>query len=246
MLIKCLFLVLASSLLTASLASGQLSLGTLAGISDNFLNSNISNQPYTLNRSKVGYSFGAKMDYWLPGKFGLEANLEVIQKNHSTERTDSFYGIVENYINTYLQVPVGVNWRFGKKKVCGFVGMGGYLGYWLAGRTKGRIPDILNANDSIYPNGQGSELIRLVNYDEKYVFDPIRDNRFEIGWFVDAGINYRYRRKWIIFAETRYYQSLSDQQKLYMINQVPRYNQTYSLFAGCKFILGHYGLKGNN
>jgi hypothetical protein len=246
MLIKCLFLVLGSSLLTANFANGQLSVGAAAGVSDNFLNSNIANQPYTLNRPKVGYSLGAKIENWLPGKFGLEADPEIIQKNHSMERTDSFYGIVENYRNTYLQVPVGVNWRFGKKKVFGFVGLGGYLGYWLAGRIKGRVPDILNANDSIYPNGQGSESIRLVSYDEKYVFDPKRDNRLEIGWFIGAGVNYRYRRKWIIFTETRYYQSLSDQQKSYMINQVPRYNQTYSLIAGCKFLLGHYGLKSHN
>jgi len=242
MLIKWLFL--GSSLITANLAEGQLSIGLATGISDNLLNSNISNQPYTLNKSRVGYSLGARIDFWLPGKFGLETDPGLIQKNHSIGRTDSFSGVVENYIDSYLQLPVGVNWNFGKKRILGFVSLGGYFGYWLAGRIKGRIPDILNATESIYPNGQGSESIRLVSYNEKYVFDSQRDNRIEIGWFVGAGINYRYRKKWIIFVETRYYQSLSDQQKSYMINQVPCYNHTCSLFAGCKFILGHYDGKG--
>jgi hypothetical protein len=226
------------------LAKGQLSLGAAAGVSDNFLNSNIANQPYSLNKSKFGCLLGTRIDYWLSGKFGLEAGPELIQKNHSIERTDSFFGVVENYVNTYLQVPVGVNWNFGNKNIRGFVGIGGYLGYWLAGRINGRIPDILDANDSIYRNGQGSESIRLISYNEKYVFDAQRDNRLEIGWFGSVGINFLYSQKWNIFVETRYYQSLSDQQKSYMINQVPRYNQTYSLFAGCNFMLGHYNVKG--
>jgi hypothetical protein len=226
------------------LAKGQLSLGAAVGFSDNFLNSNIANQPYSLNKSKFGYLLGTRIDYWLSGKFGLEADPELIQKNHSIERTDSFFGVVENYVSTYLQVPVGVNWNFGNKNIRGFVGIGGYLGYWLAGKINGSIPDILDANDSIYRNGQGSESIKLITYNEKYVFDPQRDNRLEIGWFGSVGISYQYSQKWNIFVETRYYQSLSDQQKSYMVNRVPRYNQTYSLFAGCKFMLGHYNVKG--
>jgi len=36
-----------------------------------------------------------------------------------------------------------------------------------------------------------------------------------------------------VFVEGREIQSLTDQQKNYMINQIPRYNQTFGLTLGC-------------
>lgn len=57
----------------------------------------------------------------------------------------------------------------------------------------------------------------------------------EFGLLAGTGVEYWLQQKYRFFIEARYYYGLSDQQKNYMINQIPRYNDTYVIEASCMF-----------
>jgi hypothetical protein len=78
----------------------------------------------------------------------------------------------------------------------------------------------------------------LYTYDEKYAFDSRRDNRFEGGALVGVGLEYRFTPVWAVVAECRYHHSLSDMQKDYMKDRVPRYLNTFLFQVGVLFTLG--------
>jgi hypothetical protein len=46
------------------------------------------------------------------------------------------------------------------------------------------------------------------------------------------GVSYQLSTRYNLFIEGREIQALTDQQKNYMINQIPRYNQTFALTFG--------------
>ena len=71
-----------------------------------------------------------------------------------------------------------------------------------------------------------------MNYNEKYSFSTVKDNRLEFGWVAGIGASYETENGYRFFIEGRYQYSFTDQQKNYMINQVPRYNDTYGIHLG--------------
>lgn len=75
-----------------------------------------------------------------------------------------------------------------------------------------------------------------IAYNESHTFDERKDRRLELGWLTGLGISYQLAR-YTLFIEGRYSQSFLDQQKNYMLNQIPRYNQTYMAQIGCLFLL---------
>jgi hypothetical protein len=88
--------------------------------------------------------------------------------------------------------------------------------------------------DTVYHNSNPKTLFeenKPYNYNQPYEFNSTRDNRFEFGWLLGIGVSYD-AKMYKLFIEGRLTQSMTDQQKKYMINQVPRYNQTYILSVG--------------
>jgi len=96
----------------------------------------------------------------------------------------------------------------------------------------------LNSVDSVTASNTTFNYNVPYSYNEKYTFDTRRDNRIEAGWLAGAGVSYLFANKYNVFAEGRYMQAITDQQKNYMINQVPRYNQTYAVNIGCMMRIG--------
>jgi hypothetical protein len=153
---------------------------------------------------------------------GLRAEIEATERNHRFRRTGIFTGTNYTVHNTYLQVPVMVQFSFGGKKVRGFVDAGVYAGCWLAGRYKGTNYDmIVNATYSL---------------DEPYIFQSKKDQRADFGLAGGLGIEYRFLEHWAIHAEGRCYYSFISTVKPYMEIKDYRFNTTVGIQAGFSYI----------
>ncbi|MDO6433147.1 porin family protein [Flavitalea sp. BT771] len=219
-------------------AKGQLSMGLDLGYDHNRLHTDVSNRSYTSNHPKAGFFAGIPLQYFFSSRIALLAEPSFAQKNSLIKRTGPFTGIYASTINNYWQLPVMIRFTFAHAAAFGFyVDLGLYTAYWSGGRTNGATPAILNIYDSVRANGEIDEYFRLVQYDTKKQFDTRRDQRFESGWVSGAGISYQMSRHYSLFVQARYTQSLTDQQKKYMANQAPRYNETYYITMGILFRL---------
>jgi opacity protein-like surface antigen len=214
----------------------QFYLGVEAGLDKNYLYTNNSNQAFTQYGGYQGFSLAIPLQYRLTDWFSVEADPSYIRKNYKIVRTDFFQGIYQNNTNTYLQLPLMAHFSFGGRQLKGFLNLGGYAAYWSAGRVKGSEPNILDPVDSSFTTNQQPAndyaINHSYNYNEKYAFDSKKDRRMELGWVAGAGISYELNNSLLLFIEARYYQSLTDQQKNYMIHQTPRYNETYTGLIG--------------
>lgn len=222
----------------------QLYLGIEGGASRNYFHTNVSNLVSTRYNPAYGFTAGIPVLYQVNDWLAVQADPNYTQKNYQMERTDFFQGVYQDNTNAYLQLPVMANFSFGGSRLKGFLNLGGYGGYWISGKVKGRTPNILaqpaftNTISNAQPNNVFDEFTPF-NYNEKYTFNTTKDNRLEFGVLGGLGISYELKNKYRFFGEARYYQSLTDQQKNYQLNQVPRYNETFVFDLGCLVNLSH-------
>jgi hypothetical protein len=211
----------------AFIAKAQNSIGLEAGISAGRIATNISNRVSTSVDYDMGYSVDVPLQFKLKNWLYLQTIPNITQKNYFLDRTDSLAGAYAGFINTYVQLPVELKAVYGKRLQF-FGDAGFYAAYWVSAKQKGVVPNIFGVEP---PNSNGYAIIQYVGYDEKYSFNSKKDNRLELGWVAGAGAQYHLNNKYMLIASARFYQSLSDQQKKY-INEIPKYNQTFTFTAG--------------
>lgn len=216
---------------------GQLSIGFDAGYDRNFLRTDMSGRSYTHNTSKAGFIIGIPIQYRINRTIALLTEPSFAQKNSLVYRTGAFTGVYDAYVNTYWQLPLMIRCMLGRSRYKGFLDLGLYAAYWGWGREKGATPAVLNLSDSIGANGRVDEYFSLISYDRKRAFDSRKDRRLEAGWVAGGGLSYQLNKKYTLFIQARYTGSFTDQQKHYMILQVPRYNETWYISAGGLFLL---------
>ncbi len=227
-------------------AKSQMYVGLEAGGTKNYLNTDVSNLVSTEYNPAYGFNIGIPVLYKINDWLAFQADPNYIQKNYRFARTDFFQGVYQNNTNTYIQLPLMAHLSFGGQQLKGFLNLGGYGGYWLSAHVKGTTPNILNepAYTNTVSNSQPNNVFdefTPYNYDEKYEFNDTKDNRIELGLLAGVGMSYEMNKKYLFFGEARYYQSMTDQQKNYQLNLVPRYNETVAISLGCL-----YNLKGKN
>ncbi|MEV4882198.1 PorT family protein [Chitinophaga ginsengisegetis] len=231
----CLFVAL---FLCAYGAHAQFEVGISGGYNRNYLHTSTGYRAFTKYDDLGGFVVGIPIQYHFNDWFAIEADPSYIQKNYEQSRDHFFEGIYQKNTNSYIQLPLMAHFSFGGSKLRGFFNAGGYAAYWMSGRIKGAMANVFDDGPEIPDNEQVYDYLQFnqaYKYDEKYTFDSRRDRRIELGLLAGAGIEYRLQQKYRFFVEARYYYGLSDQQKNYMINQIPRYNDTYVLQAGCMF-----------
>ena len=173
---------------------------------------------------KIGFSVSVPMQYYVKNWLAVELDLSCLQKNYAWNHGNF---ASETTKNTYIQLPVILHFSFGKKQFKVFVNAGGWGGYLLNRRVNGSILNVYDPKN-------------YYSYNEKSEFDKRKDQRFELGFLAGAGVEYFLKNQYRIFVEIRYCYGLTDlQKKNYMINQIPRYNDTYLFQAGCLFNLSH-------
>jgi len=225
MLSKQVILAILSFLLTASLCA-QTIFGVEGGFSYNRFHTNIDNRPSTVLEARAGFSLALPVRYRIRSWLYATIAPGVVQKGYSMSRTDSLSGEYDRHTNTYWQLPIGVGFvrELGRLRID--LDLGVYGGYWLYGWVKGSTADIFGGTS----NGS-SQQFSLTSYDKRYVFNSQRDRRWEEGWWVAPGLQYRLDDRWRLLTGVRYFQSLSSQNKA-PISSIPAYNRTWVFYIG--------------
>lgn len=235
-------LLFATFFLLTHAVRAQFEIGVSGGYVNNYVHTNAGYRAFTQYHQYSGFVAGLALQYRFNDWLAIQADPSYIRKGYELRRDHFFDGVYQYNLNGYLQLPLMAHFSFGGKKLRGFVNAGGYGAYWISGRVKGVMGNVLGSSPDTPDNEQASDYFldnTAYHYDEKYAFDSRRDRRMEWGLVAGGGVEYQLHQRFRFFAEARYYYSLTDQQKNYMINQVPRYNDTYALQAGCLFNLRH-------
>lgn len=227
----------------------QLEVGISGGYNKNDLHTSTEYRAFTKYDATSGFELGVPLQYHLNEWLAVQVEPSYIQKNYEQSRSHFFEGIYQKNTNSYIQLPFMAHFSFGGKQLKGFLNIGGYGAYWASGKIKGAVANVFDNGPEI-PDDQDIDkyfqLNQAYHYNEKYVFDDRRDRRLELGLLAGIGIEYSILNKYRLFVEGRYYYGLSDQQKNYMINQIPRYNDTYAVRIGCLFNMKHiFGKTGD-
>jgi hypothetical protein len=213
--------------------NAQTSIGVKGGYTNNCLNTSIMGRSYTHQVNLGGYSFGVFCERSVSRIFAVRADIELIQKNYSFQRTEKYKGIYEDYYNTYCQLPVILQVDvFKRKKFNIALNTGVFGAYWIYAKVNGVTPNVFDTTNQLDEDGKGTQNFNLTNYSEKYQFNKQKDNRFEFGLLTGINIQYDANEKNGFFIECLYYQSLTDIQKKYMENQVSNINQTLQVSVG--------------
>jgi hypothetical protein len=223
-------ILFSTALLYLTTASTQLYVGVRAGLASNRLVADLSNLHFVDNRRGQGYNTAIDVLYSPFGRIFLRTGLMVCQKNYSLSRTGPFTGAYTDHKNTYLQLPLSLQWQVPVRRFSLYFNAGAYGAWWTSARVKGNTPNILDLST----DGQGNSYFNPATYDNAYDFDPRRDNRLEYGWLAGAGLGYKYKPGLLVVASIDYSRSCSDMQKNYTINQTAKYNETYFFSLGCQ------------
>jgi len=233
------YLALGMGLLFTTHLRAQFYLGIEAGGNKNYLITSNQAQSFTVYDPKGGFSLGVPVLYQFNEWFALQSGLSYTQKNYQINRTGSFQGIYQKNTNSYMELPVLAHFSFGDEQLKGFINLGGYAAYWMSDHLKGVESNVLNTVDSSSTSNTLSDNTGDYgySYSEPYQFSTVKDKRLELGWIAGVGISYETTSGHRFFIEGRYTASVTDQQKNYEINQVPRYNTTWGISIGCFFRL---------
>jgi len=229
---KFLTLVISLSLAVCATTEAQWYGGVELGANRNYLTSNTADKPFFDYQHSNGFTIAIPLRYQFPSIpwfGGVQISPAYTQKNYRIQRTGAYADMYQQATNGYLELPVMAQFRFGGKinktqSLYGMLNLGGYSAYWLTGHVEGRALSPMDPD-------------QLQDYDEAYTFSSEKDRRFELGGLAGVGLQYMPNKKYVISIEARYTPSFTDQQKAYSENQVPRYNDTYSLMLGVQYQL---------
>ena len=221
-----------TTLVFAAKSQAQLYVGVEAGANRNYFVTNADDKPFFEYQPLYGYSAGATVRYAIPSMpwfGGIQATPSYVQKNYRIQRTGFYEPIYQDNTNSYVELPIMAQFRFGgmisrTQSLHGFLNLGGYGGYWLSGNIKGRTLSPMDPTN-------------FQAYNEAYTFSNEKDNRIEWGGLAGIGLQYMPNKNYAISLEGRYTAAATDQQKAYMENQTPRYNDTYSILMRVEYQL---------
>lgn len=217
-------------------ASAQLAIGIEGGYSTNYFKSNVT-ATLTEKSTLPGYAATVWLQYSPYRLFALQAGAQILNKNHELRRTGAMTGTFQSIYNTYIQIPVTGQIQARYKKITVYCKLGAYGGYWVAGKIKGKIPNILNSYSTTNGDRTVTDYFIFTPYNEKYTFQAKKDQRFEFGFVTGAGLLYSITNRLSVNASATYYHALTSQQKRYNKDVTPGYNRTIYISAGTMIAL---------
>lgn len=218
-------------LLLTNVTKGQIALSLDFGVNQNLLKTNLSNLDAINSVYTTGFQIGAGFSKKITAWLGYEGQLLYINKNNKIARHGFFSEIHREVKTDYLQLPLLLQFKINvSEKTVGHFGVGGFVGYWLGGRTNASFPNVLAPKDyneeTVYENIY--QIISRHNISEKYPFSDL-DNRFEYGTALGVGFTHRLNDRYGFVCRLRNYMSLSDVQREY---QMSKKNLTTSISVG--------------
>ncbi len=222
------------TLLSVTQASAQWKIGVQGGYTENML---MVSKSYDYDRHYIGaggFILGIPVRYEFNNWFGLQAEASYITKNYSMKRSNAFRLNQYNYTNSFFEVPVFARFSFGGDRLHGYLLTGGYIGAWLRSNVEGNQSRYFNYD---YESETSLDAIGAYHFDEKVPFDSRRDNRFDAGMVGAVGLEYGFAKRFSVFAEGRFYYSLTDMQKDYMLRRPSKHNSTFAFMAGVTYTI---------
>ena len=204
------------------MAQAQWRVGVSGGADYNWYSINTSYQTDYHYDGAWGWSAAMFGQYNFLEWVALRAEIEATERNYRFYRTLEYDRTDYTTRNTYLQLPVMAQFSFGGQKVRGFVNVGVYAGYWLAGQEEGTFFDPFSK--------------RVFDINAPYNFQDEKDQRWDFGLAGGLGIEYRCAEHWAIHAEGRCYYSFISRVKPYMLIKDYRYNTTIGMNLGVAYI----------
>jgi hypothetical protein len=230
---KKIFILIIQVIITSNNSYAQFLLGVDAGYSVNHLSTDISNRTYTKNTNGSGYNVNLHGAFIISDRFKIQTGIGLIQKSYSFVRTGYYEGIYENFTNSYLQIPSLAQFRvLIIKKVKVHFNSGIYGAYWTSAYVDGTLPNIFDSTNQIDDVGEIAQFFAFTEYSEKYSFNQDKDSRIEYGFVTGLEFNYDPTSRYSVILKASYYQSIADQQKDYMVNQIAKRNQTFCISVG--------------
>jgi Outer membrane protein beta-barrel domain len=217
---------------------GQYRVGIEGGPDLNHLRTDLAGMTYVRNRSTPGPALGIDLSYMPNRHWAFAALPSLLKKDHCLARTGPYAGAYESMISSYLQIPLLVRRYLRIGKTDFFIEGGPYGAYWIAGRLKGKIPDIFSVSDSITAGGQLYEQTRLVTFNQPYFFNRQVDRRWEFGTAVALGAQLPVNKKDRLRVRLGYYQALTNTARSAPIASSGGFNQTMQLMFGYLHDLG--------
>ncbi|MBR3557721.1 MAG: outer membrane beta-barrel protein [Bacteroidales bacterium] len=170
-----------------------------------------------------GYDVGIQARYGFTDWFALRADLSVMRRSHRMDRhlnyLDSLY---TEHHNLYLMLPVLADFSFGGEHFRGHAMLGGYVGYWLQERRKGKTYWMTDY---------------YVFFDD---FNEVReftseDRRFNAGLVGGVGLSYLINEHWGLNLDAIYYYDLVSHRRSSPHLRDPRYLNTLSVTFGASY-----------
>ena len=170
-----------------------------------------------------GYDVGIQARYGFTDWFALRADLSVMRRSHRMDRhlnyLDSLY---TEHHNLYLMLPVLADFSFGGEHFRGHAMLGGYVGYWLQERRKGKTYWMTDY---------------YVFFDD---FNEVReftseDRRFNAGLVGGVGLSYLINEHWGLNLDAIYYYDLVSHRRSSPHLRDPRYLNTLSVTVGVNY-----------
>ena len=208
------------ALMLPTLAFAQWRVGANVGLSYNHPTIDKQYMTDLKYKDRYGVTFGMMGQYDFNDWLGVRAELDWTQKNYRQTRV--VYDQQDyKYTNNYLLMPVMASFGFGGEQLRGFCNVGVYGGYWLNSHRKGT--DFNNVSDYTY------------SFDEDVDFVDDSDQRWDCGFVVGLGLEYRFAKRWGAQVEARYFYSTTSFCKEQPHFKDKRYHSTLGLQAGVMY-----------
>ena len=170
-----------------------------------------------------GLNGGVTGQYNFNDWFGLRVDASYMGRNWIMYRGGVLQGLVEQWKNNYLMMPVMANFSLGGERVRGYANFGLYGGYWLNSKISGNELELLN------------ETYHYENL--PYEFNKISDNRFDMGYVYGIGIQWRIGKHIELHDDVMCFYSVCSTKKDYQAYfDNPRYNTTIVNQIGVSYI----------
>lgn len=178
---KKLLVLLALLSFTTVSTIGQIRIGPKAGY-----NKSITTlvQSGTETNYNSGYQFGISMMFG--DKVYFQPEILYSQKGMRVDSLNDDDCFI--YKNSYLQVPLMLNFGVGENKFRAFVNFGPYIGYWTNGKVRTTIDGHTISSDYIFDDD---------------LEDGLRDHRWDYGFSGGGGLGLRLGIGWL-YLEARY------------------------------------------
>ena len=211
--------------------TAQWSIGAGGGFALNFYNYDPQYMVGLDFKAHSGFTADIPVRYQITDRLSLSSGIAMQQKGYvlygsylpqGSETPDQFYTNLRRH-DTYLVLPLMVECNFGEGRWKGYVGAGGYAGWWWRSRY---------AYKKIGSLSSGSYHQTQRDYKE---FNKDVDRRWEFGVVGGGGVRYELSEVVSIYSAAHVFFALTPQQKDYQIMHFPSRNTTISVQFGFMF-----------